>query len=101
MDLDAVINHGLSEKQVERKVESIVDRPLIKAAGWSKRWSCTQSCVASKGVNLLAIGMLVGACGVACTAGVPATAGTACYACVNSAGILGVNTILGCLDECD
>ncbi|QWH63962.1 hypothetical protein EXW39_28075 (plasmid) [Bacillus mycoides] len=101
MDLDAVVNSGLSEKQVERKVGSIVDKPVIQAASWSKRWSCTQSCVASKGVNLMVIGMLVGACGVACTAGVPATAGTACYACVNSAGILGANTVLNCLDECD
>ncbi|MCQ6531029.1 hypothetical protein [Bacillus mycoides] len=98
MDLDAVVNSGLSEKQVERKVGSIVNKPVLKAA-WSKRWSCTQSCVASKGVNLMVIGMLVGACGIACTAGVPATAGTACYACVNSAGILGVNTVLNCLDE--
>ncbi|WP_274605613.1 MULTISPECIES: hypothetical protein [Bacillus cereus group] len=40
----------------------------------------------------MVIGMLVGACGVACTA---------CYACVNSAGILGANTVLNCLDECD
>nr|WP_280166682.1 hypothetical protein [Priestia aryabhattai]MDH3129941.1 hypothetical protein [Priestia aryabhattai] len=44
------------------------------------------------------MGALVGVC-VACTAGVPATAGTACYACVNSAGILGVNTILNSLEK--
>ena len=50
---------------------------------------------------MLVIAGLLAACGVSCTAGVPATAGTACYACVNSAGIVGVNTVLGCLDECD
>jgi len=61
-----------------------------------KRWDCTHSCVASKGVSMLAFA----ACGVACIAGVPATAGTACYACVNSAGILGATTILNCFEDC-
>ncbi|MBJ8019630.1 hypothetical protein JDS93_26885 [Bacillus cereus group sp. N34] len=31
MDLYAVVNSGLSEKQVETKVGSIVDKPVIQA----------------------------------------------------------------------
>ncbi|WP_102706294.1 hypothetical protein [Terribacillus saccharophilus] len=76
------------------------DDQMMTAAGLGERWDCTQSCVASKGVSMLAFGAIVAACGVACTAGVPATAGTACYACVNSAGILGATTILNCFEDC-
>lgn len=76
------------------------DDQIMTAAGLGERWDCTQSCVASKGVSMLAFGAIVAACGVACTAGVPATAGTACYACVNSAGILGATTILNCFEDC-
>lgn len=111
MDLNDVINNSISEEtgnsivnntvaELEAKSDNGEDK-TFHTAGWSKRWKCTQSCVASKGVNMLVFGALVGVCGVACTAGVPATAGTACYACVNSAGILGVNTILNCLEKCD
>lgn len=73
---------------------------MITTASLGELWDCTQSCVASKGVNMVAFAAIVGLCGFACTAGVPVTAGTACYACVNTVGILGSQTILNCLTSC-
>ncbi|GAB6474471.1 hypothetical protein P4T37_18835 [Bacillus mobilis] len=103
LDLTTVINDSSADEKGTDILTTELAPKTDKAVqyGWTKRWKCTQSCVASKGVNMLVIAGLLAACGVACTAGVPATAGTACYACVNSAGIVGVNTVLGCLDECD
>lgn len=69
----------------------------ISPMGWM---DCMQSCLAGKGLTMMAITALFFACGFACTAGVPATAGTACYACVNTAGIIGVNSFIDCMDKC-
>lgn len=65
--------------------------------GWM---DCMQGCLAGKGMTMMAIAVLFFACGLSCTAGVPATAGTACYACVNTAGIIGVNSFFDCMEKC-
>jgi NACalpha-BTF3-like transcription factor len=66
-------------------------------ASWS---GCMQKCLSGKGMSMWAISLLGILCGASCTVGVPATAGTACYACVNTAGIIGVNAFMSCMDKC-
>ncbi|MDQ0273380.1 hypothetical protein [Cytobacillus purgationiresistens] len=58
-----------------------------------------QKCLAGKGMSIMAMSALFFICGFACTVGVPATAGTACYACVNTAGIIGVSAFLDCWEK--
>ncbi|CDG29999.1 MULTISPECIES: hypothetical protein [Bacillus] len=66
-----------------------------------KSWTgCVSDCLGDKNISQWAITGLAILCGVSCTAGVPATAGTACYACVNSAGIIGVNAFFDCMEKC-
>ncbi|QHM88868.1 hypothetical protein DXY21_02942 [Bacillus velezensis] len=66
-----------------------------------KSWTgCVSDCLGDKNISQWAITGLAILCGTACTAGVPATAGTACYACVNTAGIIGVNAFFDCMEKC-
>lgn len=79
------------------KTETIQKDDMVSTQGWT---GCMSNCLGNKNISLWAITGLGILCGAACTAGVPATAGTACYACVNSAGIIGVNAVFDCLDKC-
>lgn len=65
--------------------------------GWT---DCMNDCLSGKGLTMWAIALLAILCGASCTVGVPATAGTACYACVNTAGIIGVNAFFDCMEKC-
>lgn len=73
------------------------EEPTMSTQGWT---GCMSDCLAEKEISKWALTALGILCGVSCTAGVPATAGTACYACVNSAGIIGANAVFDCLEEC-
>lgn len=81
-----------------------IEEQEFSGAGLAKRWSCTQKCVSSKGVSLMVIGVMAGVCIAVCNpvalAGSAGLAGGACYACVNSTGVLGFSTVMNCWDKC-
>ncbi|WP_339262702.1 hypothetical protein [Lysinibacillus sp. FSL K6-3209] len=97
------IGDEIAEKQKIEKNKSLIKKNF-SVSGLADRWKCTQSCVASKGVNLLVFGAMLAVCGLVCNPAALAAsaglAGGACYACANSAGILGVNTVINCWNTC-
>ncbi|MBY7142642.1 hypothetical protein KFZ56_06025 [Virgibacillus sp. NKC19-3] len=62
--------------------------------------SCVNDCLGDKNISQWAITGLGILCGASCTVAVPATAGTACYACINTAGMIGATAVTDCFDQC-
>ncbi|WP_350253672.1 hypothetical protein [Bacillus halotolerans] len=83
-----------TEKSTEDQTSS---SNMMSTQSWT---GCVSDCLGDKNISQWAITGLAILCGAACTAGVPATAGTACYACVNTAGIIGVNAFFDCMEKC-
>lgn len=110
VDATNLLNDSNTEKTgdaiVEEKINdiSIKESKEFTGSSLASRWSCTQSCVASKGVNLMIIGVMVGICGAVCNPAALAAsaglAGGACYACVNTTGIAGLSTVMNCWNKC-
>lgn len=96
------IGNQIAEEQMDQISENKqIENQEFSGSGLAKRWSCTQSCVASKGVSLMVIGIMAGICGAVCNpAALAGLAGGACYACVNSTGILGFSTVMKCWNKC-
>lgn len=96
------VGNQIAGEQMNENV--LIEEQEFSGAGLAKRWSCTQSCVASKGVSLMVIGVMAGVCIAVCNpvalAGSAGLAGGACYACVNSTGILGFSTVMKCWNNC-
>lgn len=98
----SVVGNEIAEEKIND--EDKKDSKEFTGSGIQKRWNCTQSCVASKGVNLLVLGIMGGLCVSVCNPAALAAsaglAGGACYACVNATGIGGISTVLNCWKKC-
>ncbi|MDR6224729.1 hypothetical protein [Desmospora profundinema] len=89
-------NVDISEYVASEEAEKAPQFSAMSKKSWS---SCMQKCLAGKGMTMLAITLLGVLCGASCTVGVPATAGTACYACVNTAGMIGATAFMNCWEQ--
>ncbi|KFN07085.1 hypothetical protein D0U04_29590 [Bacillus clarus] len=90
------VNGDLKFNETVNKKDVKFDTSKVKPLSWG----CVNDCLASQGIASWVLYTAGIACAATCTVVGPLTAGTACWACLNGLGMIGVQVMFKCMDRC-